>query len=279
MKKCENCKNEHNGEYGSGRFCEEKCAKSFTKVNRSLIGEKISKSLKKYFKKNPKKNSKKKCCSCDVLLKGKTRAKYCKNCKKFVGYKVLFDKLNVLDKNLVTANQNALEILCEEYFINKLSKLLIMDKYNLMSNTIYNYFKLNNISLRSLSEAQIISYLENRKNSFSSNDYKCGTHNTWENKKVYYRSSYELDYILKLDDEKIKYDMECLRIKYFDTQKNIIRCAIPDIYLFESNTIVEIKSTYSLDKKNMLDKIKEYKKLGYDFKLILNKDEVNIEEI
>ena len=27
---CENCGSEHNGSYGSGRFCCEKCAKSFS---------------------------------------------------------------------------------------------------------------------------------------------------------------------------------------------------------------------------------------------------------
>ena len=42
MKKCENCEEEHGGEYGSGRFCSNKCARGFsTKANRSLINEKV----------------------------------------------------------------------------------------------------------------------------------------------------------------------------------------------------------------------------------------------
>lgn len=42
MKKCENCEEEHVGEYGSGRFCSNKCARGFsTKANRSLINEKV----------------------------------------------------------------------------------------------------------------------------------------------------------------------------------------------------------------------------------------------
>lgn len=33
--KCENCNNEHKGNYGSGRFCSKGCASSFsTKFNR-----------------------------------------------------------------------------------------------------------------------------------------------------------------------------------------------------------------------------------------------------
>jgi len=46
MKKCENCECEHDGSYGSGRFCSSKCAKGFsTKAKRSLINEKVSKTL------------------------------------------------------------------------------------------------------------------------------------------------------------------------------------------------------------------------------------------
>jgi hypothetical protein len=44
--KCENCNQEYNGVYGSGRFCTAKCARSFsTKKNREEINKKVSKSL------------------------------------------------------------------------------------------------------------------------------------------------------------------------------------------------------------------------------------------
>jgi len=47
MKKCENCRNEHDGSYGSGRFCSSKCARGFsTKLKRNEINEKVSKKLK-----------------------------------------------------------------------------------------------------------------------------------------------------------------------------------------------------------------------------------------
>lgn len=45
--KCENCNNEHDGSYGSGRFCSSKCARGFsTKAKRKEISEKVSKKLK-----------------------------------------------------------------------------------------------------------------------------------------------------------------------------------------------------------------------------------------
>ena len=43
---CENCGSNHNGSYGSGRFCSSKCARGFsTKNNREEINKKVSKTL------------------------------------------------------------------------------------------------------------------------------------------------------------------------------------------------------------------------------------------
>jgi len=40
---CENCNNEHNGTYGSGRFCSSKCARGFsTKAKREEINNRVS---------------------------------------------------------------------------------------------------------------------------------------------------------------------------------------------------------------------------------------------
>ncbi len=44
--KCENCNNDHDGSYGSGRFCSSKCARGFsTKEKREEINKKVSKKL------------------------------------------------------------------------------------------------------------------------------------------------------------------------------------------------------------------------------------------
>jgi len=46
MKTCESCSNEHLGNYGSGRFCNVKCSRSFsTKAKRLEINSKVSKTL------------------------------------------------------------------------------------------------------------------------------------------------------------------------------------------------------------------------------------------
>jgi hypothetical protein len=45
--RCENCKNEHSGSYGAGRFCSKVCARGFsTKEKREQINTKVSGTLK-----------------------------------------------------------------------------------------------------------------------------------------------------------------------------------------------------------------------------------------
>lgn len=44
---CEHCQTEHDGTYGSGRFCSSHCARGFsTAAKREAINEKVSQSMK-----------------------------------------------------------------------------------------------------------------------------------------------------------------------------------------------------------------------------------------
>ncbi len=277
IKKCENCELDHNGEYGSGRFCSIKCSKGFaTKNNRKEISEKLSEKFKGFNTKKNKEVEKKICSSCNINECNTRRCKYCLECKKYVSYKVLFNKFNLTNNNLIECNKYVLDILYNDYFVLKFSKIQMIEKYNIMTNTIYNFFKLNDIKLRTLTDAVNNCIEQGRYTVSSGTTYKQGKHTTWENKIIHYRSSYELNYAIYLDNLHIQYDVESLRIKYFDTQLNKTRYAIPDFYLIESNTIVEIKSNYTLNKINMQDKVKAYNELGYSFKLILDKKEQDL---
>ena len=70
MKICENCGNEHKGNYGSGRFCSNKCARGFsTKNKRSLINDKVSKKLSK------EDNISKICPNCQDIFTTKNKIK------------------------------------------------------------------------------------------------------------------------------------------------------------------------------------------------------------
>ena len=126
----------------------------------------------------------------------------------------------------------------------------------------------------SVSQAWLVGRLSNNNNI---NNYKCGWHTTWNNKDVYLRSSYEFDFAKELDNNKILYEVESLKIKYFDTYDNKYRCAIPDFYLPETNEIIEIKSSWTLSGslQNMKDKFTEYKNLGYKPVLYLDKQRID----
>ena len=146
-------------------------------------------------------------------------------------------------------------------------------KHSIIQNT----FKYLNIPIRSIKEATKLSFITGKNgNNTSNNQYKSCWHKTWNNKEVYLRSSYELDYANELNNNQIDYEVESLRIKYFDSQLNEYRCAIPDFYIPNENLIVEIKSKWTLDIINMQDKFKAYKELGYNCKIICNHKEIEI---
>ena len=157
---------------------------------------------------------------------------------------------------------------------NSLSKL--RELFNLTSTiTLLKIFNILGIKRRTPTDGVINSILHGAwKPNVGGNRYKTGYHTTWEGNKVYYRSSYELDYMKELDEAKIPYQGEgFLKFEYYDTQLKRNRVAYPDFYLPESNTIVEVKSNYTYDAQNMVDKVKAYKEAGYNFKLILEHKE------
>lgn len=272
--KCENCNIPHNSDYGSGRFCSSKCARSFsTKAKRKEINQKISIANTKPFKQRS-------CKYCNINIDKNGKIYICTNCKKWMKYITLYKKIGVYDKTLTfdEMNKKAFRLLYDLYFNKNLSKIQLKELYGLRENTIYNYFKKNNISLRTLSEALKVATIEGRNTiPFNNNIYKCGWHTTWDNKKVYLRSSYELDFANRLDKNKTPYEVEFKRFLYWNTKLNEWKIAIPDFYLPLENKIVEIKSDYTYDSIEINDKITEYKSQGYNISVILNHIEVNLE--
>lgn len=197
-------------------------------------------------------------------------------CKSLSNYKLFFKKLNIEEDNYKLANKKALDLLKKEYFDNELSLPDIKEKYDIRINSSHFFFKMNDIDLRNLSDSIHIAFKNGKCSPEHCNsNFMTGYHTTWDNKEVFLRSSYELDYAKQLDDYRIVYEVESKRIVYYDSILGKKRVAIPDFYLPELNMIVEIKSSYTYDKINMLDKFKEYSKLGYKTKLILDKKEIN----
>lgn len=171
-------------------------------------------------------------------------------------------------------------LLYTEYHILGGSQLTIQKKYLIPSTrTIDILFRTFEIESRDFSDAKMNSVKKGRQELMGCKPfgpYKSGWHKTWEGKNVFLRSSLEFNYALQLDNARISYDCESLRIKYFDKASERYRIAIPDFFLKETNTIVEIKSKYWLDLENMLSKQKAYKESGFNFKLIVEGVEVDI---
>lgn len=191
-----------------------------------------------------------------------------------------FNINNCLNENDAIKEYNRIKNIIQMDIDNGLSANEICKKYTGSYKKGNTVFKILNIHTRNLKDAIKNAVLMGKSIGYPE-EYKFKTehHDSWNNKQFYLRSSYETDYANELDKKKIDYEVENLRIKYFDTQKKEYRCAIPDFYLPKSNTIVEIKSLYTLNIQEMKDKVKAYKNLGYNFKLILEHKEEELDNI
>lgn len=199
---------------------------------------------------------------------------------KFIPFGLDISKL--YSKEFIEEHNKVKLLLYKEYVENCLSPADIYKKYNCKdyfnnSETLLHIFKKWNFPIRGYSKAVTNAWICGNLNEGEIHtQYNCGWHTSWNNKEVYLRSSYELDYAKELDKQQIDYEVEFKHIKYWDSQKQKYRCAIPDFYIPSTNTIVEIKSTYTLDKQNMIDKFKVFRELGYNCKLICDHNELEI---
>ena len=296
---CENCGKEHDGNYGSGRFCCKECARSFSTKKDIKDDLKLSKCIicgkptyinkrksDKFCKCNDCLNVKQYNCiftdfdSCDIcyfklnnVCVGKKTSIIQKlnTLKKYMNFEIsdykttiqYYENLKNIIQCLIDNGYSNVDICCKMFGGSK------------KGNTV---FEILNIKTRNLSEAVANAFIQGKLTS-PSYFYKEIWHTTWENKEFYLRSSYELDYAKELDKKKISYDYENLKIKYFDSQQQKFRCAIPDFYIPSENMIVEIKSTWTLNIQEMKDKVKSYKKLGYNFKLILEHKDTDLDSL
>ena len=298
--KCEYCGKNHDGEY-SERFCSSTCARKYSshKCDRNLT--KPGKCI---------------VCGKDIMIPKNASLLFCK-CKdcnehkcNITGMKLsecskCFFKQNNICKTLNGINQrfdNIQSIKLFGFDKTSLGTLKTIDEYKRIQSLLYDMYYEQNLSsedisllcgkrvediIRKFFKINFRNFSDSVRNAISqgkhvlpdAGQYKTEWHKTWNDKEYFLRSSYETDYANQLDEQHVNYEVEELKIKYFDSIQNKYRLAIPDFYLPESNTIVEIKSWYTLDIQNMKDKVKRYKELGYNFKLVLEHEEVDINTI
>lgn len=248
--------------------------------------EKIRQSLKKYYKEHRQEKYCKFCgevISCDrnpslfCSDRCKIRNKQVPSLIKYFGFNP-----SIIGTNGVFTEWNRVKCMLEDlYWKEKKTSTEICKMFNYPSNAnlTAKIFKYMDIKPRTAQEAVCLNYKNGTLTPPSCNKFVKGWHTTYNNKKVYLRSSYEFGFAKYLDKLHINYTVEDLRIEYFDTIKQCKRIAIPDFYIPIENLIVEVKSYYTLNVQNMIDKIKEYKAQGYKFLLLLDNHFLTFEDL
>lgn len=264
------------------KFCCKNHAASYNNKHRDhSIYENISNLLKNKSIAPNKNKTKRNTCKICGALRGECKDSYvCSKYRLFNGLiKFGFDINTKGTEKIIDEFYRVRNIIEKFYLLNGSNNDKLIENFNYYGgpSNFHKILKTLDIQTRNLSEGQLFSLESgNRIDMPQVNSYHDEYHKTWDNNIVYLRSSYETDYANILDDNKIHYEVESLKIKYFDTQLNKERIAIPDFYIRDKNLIVEIKSNFTLDIQNMKDKVISYKNNGYDFKLILEHKEVDL---
>ena len=272
--------------HNCSKFCSKSCAAKFNNKSRIESGwkpseeqcKKTSNTLKQYYSTHKHSTHKHKltiikhCKWCGAIKGQCKRPDICKHhqmIKSMIKY-FGFDNATIGTEKLYEEFEKCRNLLIEEYWDNNLSLSKIADKYSYPdAGTLGQFFKNLQIVTRNRIDAII-------KANIVSNRYHCGYHIDWQNNKWFFRSSYEEKQMIEYDSQKINYQVESLRILYYDDVLCRQRVAIPDFYLPDTNEIIEIKSSYTYNEQNMKNKFKAYIKHGYNPKLILNFKETKV---
>ena len=262
-------------------FCSQSCANSYTNIHRERKpwSEEQRARIRKIYNRNSY------CKYCGVVIEGSSLV--CPNCKPYVYRLKTFIKFNLLNGPLQERYNKLKEIIYQDYFENHYSLSMIAESYGVDMDVIYKIINKEFGGCRSSSESVLLAIKEGRfdaclgLNSIKNYNFISGKHKSWDGKIYCYRSSWEDQYMIQLDEEKIPYQYEPFRVEYFDSKRNIIRYAVPDFLLINTNEIVEIKSSYTIKNhvQEMKDKFVAYQKLGYTPKLLLDWEFVDIRNI
>lgn len=204
----------------------------------------------------------------------------CRACRPYSKFGKLYERLGIQGKSLQEKNQNLANLFKKLYIEEGHSVPWIATKFNLYYESIRRFFKENKIQERSISEAIQNSIFRGvRQTIIEDPKYKHGYHTSWEGKRFWYRSSYELEFAQMLDEQRVRYEIESksCRIYYTDPVDSKKHVAVPDFYLPDTNELVEVKSTFTLGNKDtMKARLQAFKDSGYIPKLWLDKKFVDI---
>lgn len=226
--------------------------KDKTKPKKEKVSREIKIKIRKQVDKNKRHGDCKVsfCQSCKTTIPNK-KVKYCDGCNSYNQLKLFYSKLGIIETNLTLANQLAVEKFKNLYFDLELSKIDLQRDYNLDTKSIYRFATRNGIKLRTLSESLKLAFKNNKFRILNPTDkqfYKSGFYTGSTGSVFFLRSGYEFVVAEKLDELKINYDYEQIKIPY--TLSGVSHWYITDFYLPEFNIILEPKSNYFFKIKN-----------------------------
>lgn len=270
MGKCLNC----GKEIPEGRkFCSSSCSAKYNNVRRQRRPwtEEQKQKVRHTYR-------------CPYCGKESNNVRGCSDCLPFVRKLKWISKLTDIQGPLKTRYKTAIGCLKRLYFDENLSTTEIFRKTGISDASVSKHLREAGFEIRTPVEGLSIALQSGKrtvvlpKNNFR---FKTQEHLTWSGKKVFLRSSYEADFAFKLDEEKVEYEVENLRIRYWDSFRGKFRVAVPDFYLPKTGEIVEIKSYFTLKGRvqELKDKFKAYREAGYVPKLILEHREVFLEKL
>ena len=217
--KCKLCGKEYElelteSQYNKGnfkKFCSRSCAntRKYTEQQKQHIKE----GRQKYLDSHPPKIKEKYYHCGSKELNEKYPEIACRQSKKWFNKLIPFgfDITSLGSERIIEEFYKCKELLYNEYVINKLSLADIYKKYNCSkyinhSETLLHVFKDWKFNTRSYSDAVLECHLQGKLNCGGPKiyPYNRGWHTTWNNKEVYYRSQYELDYAIELDKQQIE---------------------------------------------------------------------------
>lgn len=257
---CQNCNTKLPYDKRHYKFCGSSCSakhNNHKRAKKESCNQKPKKFCKLYYCKAcgriHKSNQSKLRCSCKLSTKVQlfhTLAKYFN-----------FDLNVVGTPNVINEFNHCVDYITELYKSNSLISLSKLIEHPDPGN-LGKIFKSLNIKIDTRGEASRKSVQQNRTVIPQSrcSTYKSGWFETKNHRRYFYRSSYELKFIEFLSLNEIIFDME-KPISYIDSTQNKKRTAMPDFLIGE--VIIEIKSNYTFNKTNMIDKFKSYINKGY----------------
>lgn len=259
----------------------EKCGKEFEASPTLTHGKckecrieiiKHNRKLKHYYNKHKRIKKPTICKICGQLRKTCHCRDICKNITQIKIYSDIFGfDMSVLGTVRVYDEFHRVKTMLNDLYWNK--NMSIPDMFNMFNKgqiTSYlastgNFRKLlkHFINFRNVTDGLKL-WVNVNQRSFDGN-FTTAKHISWNKKTFICKSTYEIDLCKELDTGKIKYIVEPFTVNYYDNTLKQWRFAIPDFYLPDFNTIIEVKSSFTYDRQNMIDKAKAYIEQGYNF--------------